>query len=552
MIGVAIRPGERDIVAEFFELFKTPWEFFRIDRQYDVLICTDDRPRDAVASLTLHYSAVCAHGNTEPEVVCRSRPSGATILYAGRRLPIYGNVATFPISGFSVLMDEATREPAAFKSGSNDRTILRIGYDLFQEVRSLLKIGQPSANAGIPTLELHIALLRDLITSAGIPIVEIPSVPDGYNLIACLTHDVDQPMLRSHCCDHTMFGFLYRATIGSIVNVCRGWKPLKSAGINLAAVCKLPFIYLGMMEDIWGRFDRYVEMENGLGSTFFVIPRKNDPGISPDGSIAPMRASRYEIADIKPQIEKISLSGNEIGLHGIGAWADDVKAREEYQEIFQVVGETAVGVRMHWLYYNDKSPAILDRAGFSYDSTVGYNETVGYRAGTAQAYKPLESSNLLELPLQVMDTALFFPAYLNLSEMEAGRVVSKLIDGVVQFGGALTVNWHDRSIAPERLWDDFYLKLLRELKNRSAWCPTAFQAVSWFRKRRSAILTAVRGEGGTLQVKISGNTGHDLPGLRIRVYRPGRWDLCGTTPPDGSVGFKDVCLQENTNTTVAF
>jgi len=31
-------------------------------------------------------------------------------------------------------------------------------------------------------------------------------------------------------------------------------------------------------------------------------------------------------------------------------------------------------------------------------------------------------------------------------------------------GGVLTVNWHDRSIAPERLWDDFYLDLLDDLK----------------------------------------------------------------------------------------
>ena len=44
-----------------------------------------------------------------------------------------------------------------------------------------------------------------------------------------------------------------------------------------------------------------------------------------------------------------------------------------------------------------------------YDSTIGYNETVGYRAGTTQPYRPLAASRLLELPLHVMDTALFYP-----------------------------------------------------------------------------------------------------------------------------------------------
>ena len=42
---------------------------------------------------------------------------------------------------------------------------MRVGYDLFAEVRTLLTTGQPSANAAIPALELHIALLRDLIVS---------------------------------------------------------------------------------------------------------------------------------------------------------------------------------------------------------------------------------------------------------------------------------------------------------------------------------------------------------------------------------------------------
>ena len=69
-------------------------------------------------------------------------------------------------------------------------------------------------------------------------------------------------------------------------------------------------------------------------------------------------------------------------------------------------------------------------------------------------------------------------------------MVWRLIDGAAEFGGVLTINWHDRSIAPERLWDGFYLKLLRELKSRGAWFATAAQTVSWFRKRRSAVVEA--------------------------------------------------------------
>ena len=38
MIGVIANPSERPIVSEFFELFKTPWEFYQSDRHYDVLL----------------------------------------------------------------------------------------------------------------------------------------------------------------------------------------------------------------------------------------------------------------------------------------------------------------------------------------------------------------------------------------------------------------------------------------------------------------------------------------------------------------------------------
>jgi hypothetical protein len=46
---------------------------------------------------------------------------------------------------------------------------------------------------------------------------------------------------------------------------------------NLAAAAKLPFIYFGIAKDIWLQFDRYVEIEKGNPSTFFVLPFEGDP-----------------------------------------------------------------------------------------------------------------------------------------------------------------------------------------------------------------------------------------------------------------------------------
>src|SRR4029077_8778605 len=124
--------------------------------------------------------------------------------------------------GSHFLTREDSKECAAYLSESQGTVTARIGYDLFAEIRSLLTVGQPAANASLPALELHIAFLRDLITGCGVSLVEIPPVPEGYQFVACLTHDVDHPSIRQHKLDHTMFGFLYRAVFGSLLNLIRG------------------------------------------------------------------------------------------------------------------------------------------------------------------------------------------------------------------------------------------------------------------------------------------------------------------------------------------
>ena len=520
MIGVAVQSAERDAVAEFFELFKTPWEFYRNDGQYDVLICMQDQLPDLLPALVLLFGSRATAFDSQKQIPVRTRRGQVMIEDDGKQLPIYGEAVTFPTSRYQGLTDVATHESVAFSSESGGSTILRIGYDLFHEVRHLLTTGQPAAHSESATLERHIGLLRKLILKAGLPLVEIPPVTDRHPFMVCLTHDIDHPVLRNHWADHTMFGFLYRATLGTLLNVCRGRKSTGDLVMNWTAALKLPLVYLGMAKDAWGDFDRYLELEAGLGATYFVIPKGDDAGQPLHGHNAARRAARYEIEDVEPQLKKIISSGAEVGLHGIDAWADGSKATAERKRVAEMPGAAASGVRMHWLFFDEKSAAVLDQAGFDYDSTVGYGETVGFRAGTTQAFKPLTVENLLELPLHIMDTALFYPRYLNLSESEAEKKVEKLINETTEAGGALTINWHDRSIAPERLWEDFYLKLLARLKRRGAWFPTATQAVAWFRKRRSATVEAVSVDGGALRIKASVPPDSTLPGVRVRVYKP--------------------------------
>jgi hypothetical protein len=554
-IGVVARAEDRPAVEEFFELFKTPWEFYRPGSRYDVVLDAEGSgawsAADEAARLLLVYGA---KSTAFDEAVRRlpSAPRSNVIVSAlGDRVPIYGSCASVTSHGGvpDVELDD-THEPVASVRRVDGRTIVRVGYDLFAEVRHLLTTGQPATHAASPTLERHIALLRRWIVGSGLPLIELPPVPDGHDFAVCLTHDVDHASLRLHRLDHTMFGFLHRASVRSVVDLCRGRAPMSRVRRNLAAALRLPFVYLGWAEDFWSHFDRYVDIEKGLGSTFFFIPSKRTAGRTRSGTAPRLRASAYDVNDVAETARRLASTGCDVGVHGIDAWLDSASGVQERDRVSRAAGTPASGVRMHWLYFDEEAPRRLEDAGFAWDSTFGYNDAVGFRAGTLQAFKPITARQLLELPLHVMDTALFYPTRLNLTPDAAGRAVAPVIDEAARYGGALTINWHDRSIAPERLWDGFYVDLLGDLKRRSAWFVTASQAVAWFRRRRSAHFDGISSDGTALRVAASAQSGEEGPALTLRLHRP--WPSDAPWPPPSSTRplFTDVAFKDSVDTRV--
>src|SRR2546426_9158508 len=64
MIGVIANRTDHGVIREFFELFKTPWEFYRDDGQYDVLLCAGD------------------------DVQWQDTPAKLVVVYAGQKIPL--------------------------------------------------------------------------------------------------------------------------------------------------------------------------------------------------------------------------------------------------------------------------------------------------------------------------------------------------------------------------------------------------------------------------------------------------------------------------------
>ena len=239
MIAVLAEEGQYPAVREFFELFKTPWEFFHGNSRCSVLLCAAKQIPENSAKIVLVYGSQENSFDRAHGVQIGSRHSGTTVLLGENRVPIYGDCLTFGANEDDVLTREPSHEPVVVTIASGDKTIVRIGFDLFKEIEYLLTRGQPLAHAAIPTLELHIALLRRLILGQSISLVEVPPVPDGHSFVACLTHDMDHIGIRNHKFDHTVFGFLYRATLGSLLDVCRGKKNWRQMAINWFAALKI-------------------------------------------------------------------------------------------------------------------------------------------------------------------------------------------------------------------------------------------------------------------------------------------------------------------------
>ena len=516
MIGVAANLSEQEIVREFFELFKTEWDFEHPGVNYDVRICSgSDLSEKSNARLIIFYGTGSSAASSLRNIKTVYRGS-RMLLFGKDRLPVYGPCLSFPESSDNDLVDELTRESAiASLNRPQNQTVLWIGYDLWDEIRYILVNGQPEGNAEIPTIELHIELLRGLLRRYHVSFAEVSPVPVGHKFIACLTHDVDHASIRAHKFDGTIAGFVYRAAVQSFFQFCGGRKSFSDLLRNWAAVISLPLVQLGLLPDIWSRFEKYAEIEEGMPSTFFVVSKGGESGRLRTGIAAPkLRAVRYTLAKISGQLRLLVNTGHEIALHGVNAWLSPEEGTNECAILQDVINGAASapvdGVRMHWLYYDQSSPKALDDAGFHYDSTLGYNRTIGYRSGTCQVYKALGTQRLNELPLHVMDTALFFPDYMNLTPAEAKRRIKVLIANALRFGGVLTFNWHDRSIAPERLWHRLYMDIVAELKNSGAWFATASKAVAWFEKRRAFSFNS--------ESAASSESSDGLPGLTIREH----------------------------------
>src|SRR5215831_11948997 len=100
VIGVIADSAEQDVVREFFELFKTPWEFYRENRSYDVVLCTGNAEIQARAVIC--YSSQKTRFEKDNSSFTVQLKCGF-LSYQEDLIPFYGDAIRFSGKGTSFL-----------------------------------------------------------------------------------------------------------------------------------------------------------------------------------------------------------------------------------------------------------------------------------------------------------------------------------------------------------------------------------------------------------------------------------------------------------------
>lgn len=255
-----------------------------------------------------------------------------------------------------------------------------------------------------------------------------------------VSHDVDEPSRYAF----RSFKGLVRAAGGDL---------LKRR--NFLAALRVPLIKLESRTSISARDPcntfawLMTESErHGLISAFYFICGRTEP--AKDGD--------YEIEHpaMRALLREIHKRGHEIGLHpSYNTFLSDEGVAQEATRLKQVCHEEGidlnlVGGRMHYLRWrNPRTLNAWEKAGMSYDSTLGYAEVPGFRCGTCHEYPAFDpiAQRMLKLrirPLILMDVTLISSSYMGLEPDENARVVvEKLKSACRAVGGTFTLLWHN-------------------------------------------------------------------------------------------------------------
>ena len=463
---------------------------------------------------------------------------------------------------------------------SGENSGLRIktfAFNLGLEGTRLLMDGREYTEKDVskPTFDLILEEIREVLRQEVRNYIELPPIPWGYSYAMPLTHDIDILSLKEMPIARTFLGYFYRS---SVLN----WKRWRGGKVQTSEhfrtiweMARTWAAKLGVGHDVWQRaLPKLLELEKRLGvrSSLYFMPFPEKPGILPerlrknkdkdnetdkdrDIESAPTnRASYYDVSTYKELLNHLEEGGWEAGVHGIDAWHNEPSAWAEHSRIANLTRRDEIGVRMHWLYFQSpESFKVLEEGRFLYDATFGFNEVVGFRAGTLQPYHPLNCQTLWELPLHIQDGALLGEEHLDLNREDAFHKAKPILDWAKRLGGAVSLLWHNQSFTAPRYWGEVYERLIEQGRADGAWIAVPRDVLRWFTLRRQCkVELKIQGTQWQISCTLPNQDQNSdqnqerrptIPPVRIRLHLDPHKVRVASVPYEAGDGYIDFPVQ---------
>ena len=177
----------------------------------------------------------------------------------------------------------------------------------------------------------------------------------------------------------------------------------------------------------------------------------------------------YDIEDfsLKKIFEFARSNDYEIGLHpSYAAYNDEKQFLKEKQKLETVIQNKITSSRQHILHYDIvNTPKVLEASGISKDYTLGFQDRIGFRAGTGFEFYLWNNfedkkSSIKEVPLVIMDGCLLIEAEYS---VEKAKEIYSLFFQENKRNTQITYNFHNSIFDPVLLdsiaLKQFYLNL---------------------------------------------------------------------------------------------
>jgi len=168
--------------------------------------------------------------------------------------------------------------------------------------------------------------------------------------------------------------------------------------------------------------------------------------------------------ELQDKLKELKKDGFEIGLHGSYYSANSLKRLKEEKKILEdILGFSIIKTRQHWLNYSEELTPHIHNDLFKYDSTLGWNDTIGFRSGCANKFKPYDFKNKQTftyevIPQVVMDSSIY--------EYTNDENIFKKAKDILQLSKQtskntyISISWHQRVCNKDYHWDKFYKEIL--------------------------------------------------------------------------------------------